>query len=236
MCSNSSFVLAADDKTWYQIEVIIAQRTETSAHLENFDVQPALAQWPAGRRLSDFDYQNGNRNLLENTEFIDLPADQKILNAEARKLSNKGELQVLSHHSWRQILDANKRINWIDIKGGYAWGGHQQLEGSLGFSKGRYLHIHSNIHLNQFPTVSTSSDLTKHSLLSAGQSLIPVIKTRFSLIQRRKMRSNELHYLDHPKLILLVKIIPFTPAEPIVEADLEPTTVLVDLTKPAPAE
>jgi hypothetical protein len=235
MCTGSSFVFAADDKTWYQIEVIIAQRTEATTHLENFDVPPVAAKWPAGRSLSNFDPQLGDRDLLENTEFINLPADQKILNAEARKLSNKGELQVLNHQSWRQVLDANKRINWIDIKGGYAWGGHQQLEGSLGFSKGRYLHIHSNIHLNQFPSV-TSSDLTKHSLLSAGQSLVPVIKTRFSLIQRRKMRSNELHYLDHPKLILLVKIIPFTPAEPIVESELEPTTVLVDLTKPAPAE
>jgi hypothetical protein len=236
MCTNSSFVFAADDKTWYQIEVIIAQRADATANLENFDLQPAAAKWPAGRRLSSFDPQNGNRNLLENTEFIDLPVDQKMLNAEARRLSGKGELQVLNHHSWRQILDADKRINWIDIKGGYAWGGHQQLEGSLGFSKGRYLHIHSNIHLNQFPSVTSSSDLTKHSLLSAGQSLIPVIETRFSLIQRRKMRSNELHYLDHPKLILLVKIIPFAPAEPIVEADLEPTTVLVDLTKPTLAE
>jgi hypothetical protein len=98
------------------------------------------------------------------------------------------------------------------------------------------LHVHSNIHLNQFPSITSGSKLTKQRIFSAGQSLVPVIETRYSLIQRRKMRSNELHYLDHPKLILLVKIIPFTPAEPIIESDLEPTTVLVDLTKTAPAE
>lgn len=236
MCTGSSVVFAADDKTWYQIEIIIAQRTEATTHLENFDAQQAVAEWPTGRRLSNFDPQNGNRNLLENTEFIDLPNDQKILNAQAKKLSTTGEIQVLNHQSWRQVLDADKRINWIDIKGGYAWGGQQQLEGSLGFSKGRYLHVHSNIHLNQFPSITSGSKLTKQRIFSAGQSLVPVIETRYSLIQRRKMRSNELHYLDHPKLILLVKIIPFTPAEPIIESDLEPTTVLVDLTKTAPAE
>ena len=56
------------------------------------------------------------------------------------------------------------------------------------------------------------------------------------------MRSKELHYLDHPKLVLLVKIIPFTPAEPILEVTLEveinaadePT--LVDLTATGNAE
>ena len=97
--------------------------------------------------------------------------------------------------------------------------------------------------MNQFPSIqSASSQRAKQTLFSAGQSLIPIIQTRYSLVQRRKMRSKELHYLDHPKLVLLVKIIPFTPAEPILEVTLEveinaadePT--LVDLTATGNAE
>jgi len=105
--------------------------------------------------------------------------------------------------------------------------------------------VHSELHLNQFPSIaSASSQRTKQALLSTGQSLVPIVETRYSLIQRRKMRSNELHYLDHPKLVLLVKVIPYTPAEPILEASLEASLesaskdepTLIDLTAPSTAE
>jgi hypothetical protein len=215
-----TLVLAAGKKndTWYQIEVIIAQRTDHLPTLESFPFQPPPISWNRGQTLTPFDPETSDRDLLENVEFVSLPTDQLILKNEARMLEKNAGYKVLVHQSWRQILKGNKTINWVDIRGGYAWAGHQQLEGSLGFSKGRFLHVHSDLHLNQFPSIqSTSSQRAKQNLLSAGQSLVPIVETRYSLTQRRKMRSNELHYLDHPKLVLLVKVIPYTPAEPILE-------------------
>ena len=215
-----TLVLAAGkkDDTWYQIEVIIAQRTDHLPTLESFPFQPPPISWNRGQTLTPFDPETSDRNLLENVEFVSLPTDQLILKNEARMLEKNAGYKVLVHQSWRQILKGNKTINWVDIRGGYAWAGHQQLEGSLGFSKGRFLHVHSDLHLNQFPSIqSTSSQRAKQNLLSAGQSLVPIVETRYSLTQRRKMRSNELHYLDHPKLVLLVKVISYTPAEPILE-------------------
>jgi hypothetical protein len=239
-----SLALAANEKgeTWYQVEIIVAQRTDRSTTLETFPFQPAPISWRGGRTLTPFDPETSNRNELENVEFINLPSDLRILNNEARMLENNADYNLLAHKSWRQIIKGNKAINWIDINGGYAWGGHQQLEGSLGFSKGRFLHVHSELHLNQFPSIqSASSQRAKQRLFSAGQSLVPIVETRYSLIQRRKMRSKELHYIDHPKLVLLVKIIPFTPAEPILEevevkVAVEDEPTLVDLTAPSIVE
>jgi len=236
-----TFAADENDDTWYQIEVIIAERGDRAATLETFPFQPAPISWHRGRTLTPFDPETSNRNELENVEFITLPADQRILNNEARMLEKHEDYKVLVHQSWRQILKGNKAINWIDIKGGYAWGGHQQLEGSLGFSKGRFLHVHSELHLNQFPSIqSASSQRAKQRLFSAGQSLVPIVETRYSLIQRRKMRSKQLHYIDHPKLVLLVKIIPFTPAEPILEVEVEAAPAdepkLIDLTAPSTVE
>ncbi|MFT5930179.1 MAG: hypothetical protein ACI9GE_000364 [Oceanospirillaceae bacterium] len=219
-----ALVLAADknDEIWYQIEIIVAKRADKISTTETFPFQPASISWHRGQTLTQFSPETSNPNELENIEFINLPADLRILNTEARMLENNADYKVLAHLSWRQILKGNKTINWIDIRGGYIWGGHQQLEGSLGFSKGRFLHVHSELHLNQFPSIqSASSQRAKQSILSAGQSLVPIVETRYSLIQRRKMRSNELHYLDHPKLVLLVKVIPYTPAEPILEVGVE---------------
>jgi hypothetical protein len=239
-----TFAANENDETWYQIEVIVAQRTDNTPTLEAFPFQPAPISWHGGRTLTPFDPETSNRNELENVEFINLPSDLRILNNEARMLENNDDYNLLAHKSWRQIIKGNKVINWIDINGGYAWAGHQQLEGSLGFSKGRFLHVHSELHLNQFPSIqSASSQRAKQRLFSAGQSLVPIVETRYSLIQRRKMRSKELHYIDHPKLVLLVKIIPFTPAEPIleevgveVEVEVADEPTLVDLTAPSIVE
>jgi hypothetical protein len=238
-----ALVLAADEKDeiWYQIEVIIAQRTDHLPTLESFPFQPPPTSWNRGQTLTPFDPETSDRNLLENVEFVNLPTDQLILKNEGRMLEKNADYKILIHQGWRQIIKGNKTINWVDIRGGYAWAGHQQLEGSLGFSKGRFLHVHSDLHLNQFPSIqSTSSQRAKQNLLSAEHSLMPIVETRYSLIQRRKMRSNELHYLDHPKLVLLVKVIPYTPAEPILEAILEPIpeaalviTVVTDSVAPA---
>ncbi|MDC9719110.1 MAG: CsiV family protein [Gammaproteobacteria bacterium] len=236
MAIQSNVTHAADNKenTWYQIEVIVAKRTDSSLELESFPFQPTSAAWHRGQHLTNFNPVTDNYNDLENVEFIRLPKDQHTLNNQALKLQDHEDYTVLFHQGWRQILKGNKAINWIDIKDGYAWAGHQQLEGSLGFSKGRYLHVHSELHLNRFSSVASLRE--KQALLLTEQTLAPIIETRYSLIQRRKMRSNELHYLDHPKLALLVKIIPFTPAEPIIEAPAINDPVLIDLTEPADAE
>lgn len=236
---------AADEEneTWYQIEVIIAKRGDKVPTLESFPFQPTSITWPEGRTLVPFDPATSDFTELENVEFIALPSEQRILNNEVRTLENNKKYKVLVHQSWRQILKDNRAINWINIEAGSTWAGHHQLEGSLGFSKGRFLHIHSELHLNQFPTFNDVNDQNDQpTSLSPWQSWVPMVETRYSLIQTRKMRSKELHYLDHPKLVLLVKIIPYEPAEPILEAEtaLETgsavTPTLVDLTAPNASE
>jgi hypothetical protein len=219
--------LAASDKnqTWYQIEVIVAKRIDQNISLEAFPSEPAAIA-SGSRVLAEFNADIGNPFQLDNEEFISLPLDLRILNNEVKALTNNDQYDVLLHQSWRQILIGNKAINWINIGSGYSWGGHQQLEGRLGFSKGRFLHIFSDLHLNQFQSFATDmSQRASRQSLQLDRSLAPQIKTRYSLVQRRKMRSKELHYLDHPKLVLLVKVIPYTPAETMINTDAIITTI-----------
>ena len=236
---QSAFAWTAEEKdeTWYQIEVIIAKRGANVQTLESFAFRPDSIAWPQGRILPSLGPDTSDFTELENVEFIALPSEQRMLNNEVQTLNNNKGYKVLMHQSWRQILKGNKAINWIDIKAGNTWAGHHHLEGSLGFSKGRFLHVHSQLHLNQFPSVIDESELPEQTRsLTPRQSWVPSVERRYSLIQRRKMRSKELHYLDHPKLVLLVKIIPYEPAEPILEAENvleatpEGTPTLVDLT------
>lgn len=231
--------LAASDKnqTWYQIEVIVAKRIDQNISLEAFPFEPASIT-SGSRVLAEFNADIGNPFQLDNEEFISLPLDLRILNNEVKALTNNDQYDVLLHQSWRQILIGNKAINWINIGSGYSWGGHQQLEGRLGFSKGRFLHIFSDLHLNQFQSFATDmSQRTIRQSLQLDRSLAPQIKTRYSLVQRRKMRSKELHYLDHPKLVLLVKVIPYTPAETMINTDAIIATIpAMEITLADPTE
>jgi hypothetical protein len=101
-------------------------------------------------------------------------------------------------------------VVWLQINGGKEQHGHHQLEGAIGVSMGRFLHLHTQLHLNQFITNPnpTSNNASQFISIPYQQAQI---SQRYSMQQQRKMRSKELHYLDHPKLILLVRFDPYTP-------------------------
>lgn len=219
----SSQSIAQD--TWYQIEVVIAKRSQDIPSLEAFPALPEQLSKAKGLTLTQINPKTFNMDKLDNQEFISLPSESRILNAEVRTLESNSKYEVLLHQGWRQILDNNQRINWIKVAAGERFGDLTELEGRLGFSKGRFLHIHSDLHLNQVSNstrVPSKQDVSQ--LLPLDQVITPAVKTRYSLNQRRKMRSNEMHYLDHPKLVLLVKIIPYTPAQTMLEDELETVT------------
>ena len=54
----------------------------------------------------------------------------------------------------------------------------------------------------------------EHDLGTSDYESPYLIREIVTLRQKRKMRSNELHYIDHPRIGLLVKITPYTPPEP----------------------
>lgn len=85
-----------------------------------------------------------------------------------------------------------------------------QLYGTLTLYRGRYLHIDADL---RYRLRRYQASWTERELPSGP----PV----YVLDQRRRMRSGELHYLDHPAIGLLVKV---TPVEETAKADEGTTT------------
>lgn len=75
-----------------------------------------------------------------------------------------------------------------------------KLQGFIKIILSRYLHIYADVQYTTHAVVETSNEGMVY------RSIKPQI---YRLKQTRKMRSNELHYLDHPKLGLLVYIHPY---------------------------
>ncbi len=188
----------------YQVELIVFARNQ--AALEE--------HWPTDIKLA---YPENLLSLKSEAsayeEFSLLAPNERLLNPHAATVS-KGGYSLLYHQAWRQMIYARK--THIAISGGKTFNGHQELEGSIALSVGQYLRIQTNLWLTQF--VPAGSNITEtwpklppqpNMANNEGETNQDyLIKRIVKLNQERSMRSNEIHYIDHPLLGIIVKIVP----------------------------
>lgn len=188
----------------YQVEVIVFSRSEANPQ----------EQWPTDLKLL---YPENLLSLKSegNDEFDTLPANERLLNPQAATLARSGSYTLLYHQAWRQMIYGRKTN--IAIAGGKVFNGHQELEGSISLSVAQYLKIQTNLWLTQFVPAGTNLAETwpelptnpNASATEGEKTQEYVVKRIIKLSQDRSMRSNEVHYIDHPLLGVIVKIIPY---------------------------
>ena len=101
-----------------------------------------------------------------------------------------------------------------------------ELEGLIDITLGRYLHFHARLWLRgahapdlSEPTPERDADSTADSRTSAPDASTTV--TPYMVLEEsRAMRSATLHYLDHPKLGILVRADPVQPPDWLVDASV----------------
>lgn len=192
----------AVEKRWYQAEVIIFERL-ANVHVEEQHPMTLAAKVRTSKQLQT--YPN-----IGSQAFTRLPKEYRRLNTVAKNLQQSGYYKVLFHEAWPMPVRKQKSATWIKIEAGKKQADHRQLEGAIGVSLGRYLHLHTQLHLNQFTNDGTNVQTELSNLFNYPTSQAKVTQ-RFSMIQKRKMRSVELHFMDHPKLALLVRFDPYSP-------------------------
>jgi hypothetical protein len=187
----------------YQVELIVFGRPDTNTQ----------ETWPTNIQLS---YP---QNLLVvrdelNAEGIKLlPAAERTLNPQAAVLAKSGGYTLLYHQAWRQTIYGRK-TNLL-ITGGKTFNGHQELEGSISLSVGQYLKLQTNLWLTQFAPAGTAVAETWPELpqIPGTEATLAtqdyLVKRVIKLNQQRSMRSNEIHYIDHPLMGVIVKIFPY---------------------------
>lgn len=125
-----------------------------------------------------------------------VPVEQLQHSAIAYSLRKKG-FRVLLHQGWRQVIPERNSPNWLSIES-------ETLNGLLRLTKGRYLHIDTDLLLTPAPTTV--------------ETTLP----QFRIRNHRRMRSGELHHIDHPKLGIIVQIDRYEapePAEPPISVE-----------------
>ena len=143
---------------------------------------PALSEeiWPEDSPLPDFTqaFVPRGHNGMPMTLGETLPRTSFALTGESSRLSRNG-YRVLYHNSWVEQFSPNSRSTVLlsDPTAG--------LEGTVRIERQRFLHVYPDINLN----------LAQYS----GQ-----MGTAVRMNENRRMRSSELHYIDHPVMGMLV--------------------------------
>jgi hypothetical protein len=136
------------------------------------------------------------------------------LTAEANRLSRVGGYRVLLHGRWLQPVPERQNPQPLLLQVGPRYGDAYGLEGTIDVTLGRFLHFNANL-IYREPLIGGAPLDRAHPPAGNGAvtRTVPTLEDLSAagfmhLQESRRVRSGELHYLDHPKLGVLVRIEP----------------------------
>ena len=147
-----------------------------------------------------------------------LNPDALHLKAEQAALARSGNYRPLRHIAWRQIVLDRNNAQAIDIPAD-ANEGPVKIEGTVRVAVERYLHLYLDLKLVD-TTLAVQTEFFDFEL------------PEFRMQQKRRMRSKELHYFDHPKFGVIALITPYTPPATPTET-VTPAAITTPAAKPA---
>ncbi|MEX2488681.1 MAG: CsiV family protein [Pseudomonadales bacterium] len=201
-----------------------------------FSRDPVLADMtnPASRQK---DADNKERSVApvipDNLFRNDAPeAFREISNSDfelagvAGSLRRSSNYRVLKHIAWRQPLNETKYP--VLLQAGERYDGIYELDGTLTVTRSRFLHLATDLWFTEFSPRRDSRQFGRREDPELA-NLDPEIRSRFPqlvawaeqrgtrapihmhpLVQSRRMRSNNVHFIDHPFFGLIVKVTEFT--------------------------
>ncbi|MEE9493069.1 MAG: CsiV family protein [Gammaproteobacteria bacterium] len=196
--SASQLALATD----YQIELLIFENLDTSASDEAWE--SALVEAPVA----------GTRNVT----WVNYSDFQ--LNKENAYFANSRHYRPLLHTAWQQTVGDKHSAKTIKLPGNAKLSSSgEKLRGTATVSVGRYLHLDLDLFLPGGTQAAFAEPISQPAAtldtgfnpgINQTTSLTMPSQTsgRYHLHESRRMRSNKLHYFDHPHLGVLAIITP----------------------------
>lgn len=154
--------------------------------------------------------------------FHRVPEGERFLGTEARRIARSAGREVLAHLAWRQPFEAEAPAWPVLVLGGDGAAGTPELVGTVGVALRRYLHAEVDLYRAEPLPVDAAPERALPGPAEPSPFLQPGAVERLEaepppgtgwvhVQQTRRMRSGELHYLDHPRLGVLLRIEPWEP-------------------------
>lgn len=175
----------------YDVELVIFERFG----------QGLDEQWPEEAGTPDISLAVGDLRQpgLQGPDAVLLPREDRQLGPSVFTLKQKGAL-IHEHQAWRQDIKGRSSNSWYLV-------GNQRLTGLVRISRGRFLHLETDL------------------LLTTDQD------QDYRIQLHRRMRGDELHYVDHPKIGILIRtarVQTVEPAASVPETEIPATAPPVD--------
>ena len=187
--------------------------------LKEYDVEIIIFEDKHARYLKSEDWNQNTTNTNEITGNLGkLTKDginatsfksikPAILKKQYKRINASSEYNVLFYGAWRQAgLEKNKafKININQLKSSHTDKSKNTLSGTFKLVLARYLHIYNQLNYQRKVTVPAASEKQTGVL---NNDMVPH-NGSYPLNSHRRMRSKELHYIDHPLVGMLIQINP----------------------------
>lgn len=169
--------------------------------------------------------------------FVPLDEIEHQLTEQRKRLENTRGFRTLYHQAWIQPVPGREQVVPIRIQAGDMYGQNRELQGYLDLYVERYLHLTADLQLvrytqtdNPFRLIDERADVTtpiaerldsfsgltlagepeqtENAFISQTNNRYYVATQSIRLNEKRRMRSQELHYLDNPEFGLLFVVSP----------------------------
>ena len=224
----------------YKVELVLFE--QLSASSEQFTEQPGeYKDWP------DLENAVELSSAYQNSGFYLLPPTDRDLNAVIARLNKSSRYNVIEHIVWKQPGLDNTAAKAVHIHGGINYESQfperikppinadegmtvnelepsttlEQVDGTIKIVLARYLHVYTDLIFRK--------PVTTEYEYSDGQVLQSTLLRDFKVRSHRRMRSRELHYLDHPLLGILVQITPIEEDATAADTQLPTDETLDDM-------
>jgi hypothetical protein len=227
LCGTAAAPLSAAD-TWYEVELIVVAQRNPDAGSE---IWPAHQALPVGMDTALPVPLAGQAST--DPRLAPLPPENYRLLAEAERIATDPNYELLLHTGWRQAGLAREQsipLRLSAVTADTATATEEgssapdvdtttpvenpalRLDGTLRLILARYLHLETDLRYRAVGDATPPVDNGFFSLPDAAPAEQPV----YRMNESRRMRSREVHYLDHPMFGVIALVTPYEQPAPVI--------------------
>lgn len=222
---------------WYTVEVLVFERLVPGAvQAEHWRPDPGRPPLEGALELSASPEESAAGSAAGPRAFEALPPESFRMHGIAARFARSGRYRTLLHVAWRQPGFGQRSARAVHLSAGPADAlrappagaaaetdaaavapaaapapAQPALDGTVRVYRARYLHAEVDL-LYYRPAAESPQPVRVTGGGEAVQDAGPPVATLFRMQQSRRMRSGELHYLDHPLFGVLIEATPYAPA------------------------
>ncbi len=219
---------SAESDRWYEVEVIVF--LHNSAATQDGEVWPRLPGEPDTSNARNLGAPMGRDGKAR--PFQRLTENEMRMNEDYERLRRSAQYRPLLHTGWRQPgYPANRAVE-VHLNAGSVEVAEAQsqaasfgdqgnspavvsrekprLDGTIKVVLSRYLHVTTDLIYRDDPAPLPAAAPGADTAVAAP---LPRQGITYRLQQERRMRSSEIHYIDHPRFGVVVLITPYEAAK-----------------------